>query len=118
MDKFGPYGQRIVDFADRFLPGSDSNPVPTRDLVQYMEESGITITGNNKVNSLSALLARSTKMKGWGRAGWTRAATEDGELLRRHKAQSGHNENGATEAAPDAEEAATSSNKNSGDELL
>jgi hypothetical protein len=88
MDKFGPYGQRIVDYADRMLPGCEDNPIPTRVLVERLEGRGLQITGENKVNSLSALLARSSKMKGWGRAGWTRAAVEAGDLSRQDSSHS------------------------------
>ncbi len=109
LDKFGPYGQRIVDFADSVLPGCVSNPVPTRQLVEYLESQGINITGDNKVNSLSALLARSSKMKGWGRAGWTRMSPDDGDRLKQMQGENARNENGEAEASPDAEGAATPS---------
>lgn len=105
MDKFGPYGQRIVDAVDSILPGCDSNPVPTRQIVGYLDSQNIEIRGANKVNALSALLARSSKMKGWGRAGWTRSAPQDG----RHFIQlqlwehGSHKENGEAEASPDVD---------------
>lgn len=93
MDKFGPYGQRIVDKVDSLLPGCDDNPVPTRALVEQLEFHGVAITGDNKVNSLSALLARSSKMKGWGRAGWTRSVPEAGANLNKTAADDSQNEN-------------------------
>lgn len=80
MDKFGPYGQRIVDAVADLLPGNGGNPVPTRTLVEQLEALGVEINGENKVNSLSALLARSSKMKGYGRAGWTLQADSAGKM--------------------------------------
>jgi hypothetical protein len=73
MDKFGLYGQHIIDSALLMLPGADHNPLPTRNLVTMLETIGVDIRGENKVNALSALLARSTKIKGHGRSGWTLA---------------------------------------------
>jgi hypothetical protein len=69
MDKFGLYGQHIIDSALLMLPGADHNPLPTRNLVTMLETIGVDIRGENKVNALSALLARSTKIKGHGRSG-------------------------------------------------
>lgn len=83
LDKFGPYGQRIVDTVTNLLPGNGGNPVPTRRLVDQLGILGVEITGNNKVNSLSALLARSSKIKGYGRAGWTLQSETPGELYPR-----------------------------------
>jgi hypothetical protein len=71
MDKFGAYGQGIIDVALQFLPGESDGPMPTRDLVSKLERYGTEVRGENKVNALSALLARSSKIKGHGRAGWT-----------------------------------------------
>lgn len=112
LDKFGPYGQRIVDFVDRVLPGCDANPVPTRQIVEYLTSQNIEVTGENKVNSLSALLARSSKMKGWGRAGWTRSAPEDGAHLVQMQISGSppaQNANGEAVASPDADEVSASS---------
>lgn len=97
MDKFGPYGQRIVDAVSRLLPGVGGNPVPTRKLVEQLEQLNIEITGENKVNALSALLARSSKMKGYGRAGWTLQSEAPGEMFPQKPASE---ENTETVAAP------------------
>lgn len=70
-DKFGAYGQRIIDTAIKLLPPDGDNPVQTKALVLQFQLLGVDISGNNKVNALSALLARSSKIKGYGRAGWT-----------------------------------------------
>lgn len=99
IDKFGPYGQRIIEVVSKLLPGNTGNPVPTRVLVDKLAFRNVEITGENKVNSLSALLARSSAIKGYGRAGWTLQREEPGEEYLPAK---GRNENGAAEAAPDA----------------
>lgn len=42
----------------------------TAQLVDYVEKRGHEISGNNKVNALGALLARSVDVKGFGKSGW------------------------------------------------
>lgn len=42
----------------------------TKQLVEYVERRGHEISGNNKVNALGALLARSLDVKGFGKSGW------------------------------------------------
>ena len=76
IDKFGSYGKAIIDAVTKLLPGLDGNPVPTRDLVAALETRGVDIRGENKVNALSALLARSSQIKGHGRSGWTLAGDQ------------------------------------------
>lgn len=71
MDKFGSYGSSVINAAMDFLPGVNQRPIMTRDLVEKLEARGVAIRGENKVNALSALLARSTRVKGHGRSGWT-----------------------------------------------
>ena len=73
-DKFGTYGKSVIEAALAVLPAADAQPIPTRDLVDRIEARDVAIRGDNKVNALSALLARSSKIKGHGRAGWTSAA--------------------------------------------
>ena len=72
IDKFGVYGQSVINGALKHLPSVDGEPVLTRDLVTMLDDEGIAIRGENKVNALSALLARSSQIKGHGRNGWTR----------------------------------------------
>ncbi|WP_066114610.1 MULTISPECIES: hypothetical protein [Sphingomonadales] len=43
----------------------------TKDLVAFVEAMGHTITGQNKVNALGALLARSIDIQGHGKSGWS-----------------------------------------------
>lgn len=71
IDKFGTYGKGVVDVVLTMLPSVSAEPILTRDLVVKLENNGIEIRGENKVNALSALLARSSKIKGHGRSGWT-----------------------------------------------
>ena len=70
-DKFGAYGQSVIEAALTAIMPGDLAPTPTRELVKMIEELGVPIRGENKVNALTALLARSSKFKGHGRAGWT-----------------------------------------------
>jgi hypothetical protein len=77
VDKFGSYGQGVIDAACKFLPNPGDNPMLTRDLLAKMERYGVEIRGKNKLNALSALLARSSQVKGYGRSGWTLAQERD-----------------------------------------
>lgn len=71
LDKFGSYGQQVIDAAMEILPGEDGTPMATRVVLEKLEFRGVEVRGANKINALSALLARSTKIKGHGRSGWT-----------------------------------------------
>ncbi|GAA0767328.1 hypothetical protein FHS52_001690 [Erythromicrobium ramosum] len=63
----------------------------TSALVEYIEKRGHEITGNNKVNALGALLARSEDVQGHGKSGWTVADRERAlSILAEHL----HNEKG------------------------
>lgn len=100
-DKFGSYGQGIIDTSVKILPAHGNSPMPTRDLVEKLERYSVEVRGENKVNALSALLARSTSIQGYGRSGWTRAAgvdvnAEDIAEILGDEAQNGN-------AAPDGE---------------
>lgn len=48
----------------------------TSELVQFIESMGHTINGDNKVNALGALLARSADVIGHGKSGWELADRE------------------------------------------
>ena len=78
MDKFGSYGKQVVEKSVAILPDANKAPVMTRDLVRQLENAGVQIRGENKVNALSAILARSSKLKAHGRRGWTRAESVAG----------------------------------------
>ena len=71
IDKFGSYGQAVIDASLAILPGENESPMATRVLVEKLDFRGVEVRGENKVNALSALLARSSKIKGHGRSGWT-----------------------------------------------
>lgn len=105
LDKFGPYGQKIVDTVDTLLPREGAMPIATRALVEQLTGLGVEITGDNKVNSLSALLARSSKIKGYGRAGWTRKNAEDGERYPFKLKESANGENKASGESAEPKEA-------------
>lgn len=82
VDKFGSYGMQVVEAVISYLPSVSSPPVPTREIVTALEQSGIAVRGENKVNALSALLARSSKIKGHGRSGWTLADAQTAPTLK------------------------------------
>jgi hypothetical protein len=71
IDKFGSYGQAVIDASIAILPGEGESPMPTRVLVEKLAFCNVEVRGENKVNALSALLARSSKIKSHGRSGWT-----------------------------------------------
>ena len=59
--------------------------VRTADLVQTIETMGHRINGDNKVNSLGALLSRSEDVEGHGKSGWTVYDRENAlALARKH----------------------------------
>lgn len=77
-DKFGSYGQNIIDKVLLLLPPEGGAPIATRVLVDMLHAIGVEVRGDNKVNALSALLARSSKIKGYGKSGWTRVGAIPG----------------------------------------
>lgn len=101
MEGYGPYGRIVVAEAMRFLLLA-TEPMKTRELVPMIEAMGITITGENKINALGALLGRSQDIVSHGKAGWTLA---NKDVARTIVAQYGQNENEASKAdADDASE--------------
>lgn len=94
---FGTYGRRVIAEAMRSL-ATTSQPVKTRDLVPAIEAMGVTITGENKINALGALLARSADITSHGKQGWTLADREAGLKI---VAEYGCNENEASKADAD-----------------
>jgi len=73
VDRFGSYGLAVVEKSIAILPDATGSPVMTRDLVDRLEREGMEVRGADKVNALSAILARSSRVKAHGRRGWTRA---------------------------------------------
>jgi hypothetical protein len=71
LDRFSHYGQDIIRAAMEIVDNSVVVPVPTRKLVEEIEKRGLEIRGVDKVNALSALLARSLDLNSNGRRGWT-----------------------------------------------
>jgi hypothetical protein len=69
----------------------------TRELVEFVEAMGHEISGQNKVNALGALLARSADIVGHGKSGWA--------LADREKALAIVNEYAPKEIEPSSDEA-------------
>lgn len=67
----------------------------TRDLVAFVDSMGHEISGNNKVNALGALLARSVDIESHGKSGWS--------LVDRDKALAIISQHGPKENEPHSE---------------
>jgi len=80
LSRFSEYGAQVVNAALHVVQARSSGPVLTRDLVAEIEKMGIEIRGNDKVNALSALLARSADLVSHGRRGWTASEDADARL--------------------------------------
>jgi len=70
VDGFGEYGRGIVANAMKRLLESP-HPARTREIVDYIESIGIEISGENKINAVGAMLARSADIVSHGKKGWT-----------------------------------------------
>lgn len=46
-------------------------PTPTRDIYDHLVSEGVTLSGDNPVNNLSAMLSNSEEFVAHGRSGWT-----------------------------------------------
>jgi hypothetical protein len=90
IDKFGAYGNAIVEKSLTLLPDAKGAPVMTRDLIERLERSGMEVRGTNKVNALSAILARSSRLTAHGRRGWTRAKSEGSSAHKENEPTSGN----------------------------
>ena len=64
--------QKILDVTAEYVArvADKDSPVSTRNIVAYLETSGVHISGQNKVSSLSSLLSRSNRFKAIGKSGW------------------------------------------------
>lgn len=71
LERFTEYGAGVVRAAIESVRNEPSRPVMTRRLVELIEARGVEVRGVDKVNALSALLARSMDLKSIGRRGWT-----------------------------------------------
>lgn len=76
IDGYSAYGRAVIVEALRALALAPF-PVKTRDLVPAIEDHGIEIRGESKVNALGALLARSQDIVSHGKAGWSAANREE-----------------------------------------
>jgi hypothetical protein len=114
MDRFGSYGNAIIEKSISLVPGPTGAPMMTRDLVERLEREGMTVRGTDKVNALSALLARSSRLKAHGRRGWTRAESVRGvEAPKENEPSSGFavGSDAADEGAPPPKSALGHSNR-------
>lgn len=72
IEGFGAYGRKVVAEAMKVML-TTNHATKTRDLVAAMEAMNVEITGENKINALGALLARSSDITSHGKGGWTLA---------------------------------------------
>jgi hypothetical protein len=86
---FSRYGQIVVAECMRLMLTA-SHPTKTRALVEFLEATGIEISGENKINAVGALLSRSADIISHGKAGWTLA---DPTIATQIVAEHGHKEN-------------------------
>lgn len=70
IEGYTPYGQKVVATAMAKLLTS-GEPIRTRQLLEYVNEAGIEVSGKEPVNALGALLYRSADIVSHGKAGWT-----------------------------------------------
>lgn len=75
ITSFTAQTRRSVVLAMQALTTTNSL-MKTRDLVAFIEAMGHEISGQNKVNALGALLARSVDIVGHGKSGWSLADRE------------------------------------------
>lgn len=103
IDGFGEYGRKIVAHSMQCLLLSP-HPVRTRDVVQFLEALNIQISGENKINAVGALLARSRDIVSHGKRGWTVA---DSDTAREIVGKYTHKENEApSEQSPEPQKPA------------
>lgn len=77
LDRFSAYGRSVVEAALAECAKHPGSPIATRDMLTLIEQRGIEVRGEDKVNAVSALLARSSDLKPNGRRGWTLASPDD-----------------------------------------
>ena len=79
LDRFSEYGRAVVEAAIQvILHDGSGRPIPTRELLESIQQRGIEVRGEDKTNALSALLARSVDVRPNGRRGWTLAGEQNG----------------------------------------
>lgn len=64
----------------------------TRELVQFIQAMGHKVSGNNPVNALGALLARSIDVEGHGKSGWSLVDRDKALAIIRQYAPKGESE--------------------------
>jgi hypothetical protein len=98
--KMSPERQRALDFLAVYL-GEQTNPIKTTTILEALAGNGISIGGNDPVNSLSALLSTSDKFVAHGRSGWTLTPSRGVDVLASVPAQAGNGNPGAMNAGAD-----------------
>ncbi|MDE1915056.1 MAG: hypothetical protein KGJ57_04775 [Sphingomonadales bacterium] len=98
LDRFSAYGRAVVGAAIRECANYQEGPITSREMVRLVEKQGIDVRGADKVNAISALLARSIDLKPNGRKGWTlsdeyREIEEYREMQDENTSHASHNEN-------------------------
>lgn len=71
LERFSEYGQSVVKAAIKECARQLGKPISSRNMVDLVEKQGIEVSGQDKINALSALLARSIDLETNGRKGWT-----------------------------------------------
>lgn len=67
-----PERQKILELAYTYV-GNRSDPVPTKEILAFLEGEGSRVPGENAINNLSAMLSNSELFSSHGRSGWTRS---------------------------------------------
>ena len=70
-----PEREQAISAARQFLSGRKA-PAPTREILAYVENEGVSVPGEVPLNNLSAMLSNSDDFVSHGRTGWTLAETE------------------------------------------
>lgn len=73
--KMSPERKKAIKFAKEYLR-EKSTPIPTREVFKAMSLAGVTLSGKNPQNNLSAILSNSTSFVSHGRDGWVLAESK------------------------------------------
>lgn len=74
--RVSPEREKITDAAKDYLR-ERSEPVPTREIYEYLQMLGIDVPGEVPQNNLSAMLSNSSEFLSQGRSGWLLRAAVD-----------------------------------------
>ncbi len=68
---------KILEIASEAIAAGGGDPVPTRDVFEWVAAQGAEIPGKSPVNNLSAMLSNSEQFVSHGRAGWVLATLSE-----------------------------------------